>query len=299
MKNKILLLLLFILHSFSLIRPEAHWAQEKPMVIVIPSYNNSKWCDWNLSSVFQQKYKNYRVVYIDDCSDDNTYDLVIAAIEKADAVQPGLAQRVQVIRNNKNQGVLANLYTAGHAAQDHEIIVTLDGDDALAHENVLSTINCAYQDPNVWLTYGQHIRYPGGTLGICRAIPDHIITNNAYRSYDWVTSHVRTYYAWLFKCINKEDLLYENDFYQATGDIAIMFPLLEMAGGRFKFIDQVLYIYNQTNPLSDFRIRPTQQLYCEQLIRKALCYQPLLPIITPGEKLSLTELQSKEIIQIF
>jgi glycosyltransferase involved in cell wall biosynthesis len=285
MKNKLLLLSIVTLYNFSLISPEITPIAEKPIVVIIPSYNNSRYCDWNLSSVFQQKYRNYRVVYIDDCSTDNTYDLVMATIKKYDT-QPKLTQsklvdRIHVIRNTKNQGALANIYTACHATEDHEIIVTLDGDDAFAHADVLTTINCAYHDSNVWLTYGQYTEYPEGWLGICHAIPETVIASNAYRSYEWVTSHLRTYYAWLFKCIKKEDLMHDNFFYSATADLAIMFPMLEMAGGRFKFIDQVLYIHNQENPLNDFKLKRNKQAYFERIIRNANRYQPLLPIIIP------------------
>jgi glycosyltransferase involved in cell wall biosynthesis len=252
---------------------------EKPIVVVIPSYNNSKWCNWNLSSVFQQRYSNYRVIYIDDCSTDNTYALVIEKIKQAQLEQPDVTNHIQVIRNAANQGALANIYTACHLADDDEIIVTLDGDDALAHPDVLSIINYAYQDPNVWLTYGQYTEYPEGWLGICHAIPDLIIANNAYRSYEWVTSHVRTYYAWLFKRVKKEDFMHENLFYPTTADLAIMFPLLEMSGGRFAFIDQILYIHNQANPLNDFKLYRAKQAHFEQVIRNASRYQPLLPII--------------------
>src|SRR5262245_31639614 len=133
MKSKIVFLWLLAYCNLSTVISEKNVIQEKPMVIVIPSYNNSSWYDWNLSSVFQQKYSNYRVVYIDDCSTDNTYALVMEKIKKADLVQPGLKDRIQVLRNTNNKGALANIYTACHAAHDHEIIVTLDGDDAFAH----------------------------------------------------------------------------------------------------------------------------------------------------------------------
>ena len=34
-----------------------------------------------------------------------------------------------------------------------------------------------------------------------------------------------------------------------------MFPMLEMAGNRQEFMDQVLYVYNDKNPISDHKIR--------------------------------------------
>ena len=55
---------------------------EKPIVVVIPSYNNERWVENNLTSVFKQNYQNYRVIYVDDCSTDNTYKHVMELIEQ-------------------------------------------------------------------------------------------------------------------------------------------------------------------------------------------------------------------------
>ena len=45
---------------------------ELPMVIVVPSYNNEKWCAKNLTSILHQHYDNYRILYVDDASCDQT-----------------------------------------------------------------------------------------------------------------------------------------------------------------------------------------------------------------------------------
>jgi hypothetical protein len=48
-------------------------------------------------------------------------------------------------------------------------------------------------------------------------------------------------------------------FYKTTYDVAIMFPLLEMAGAeKVAFNDTILYIYNRNNPISDDKVN--QQL---------------------------------------
>ena len=43
--------------------------------VIIPAYNCEKWVTKNLNSVIQQKYENYEIVYVDDCSNDNTEKL--------------------------------------------------------------------------------------------------------------------------------------------------------------------------------------------------------------------------------
>jgi SAM-dependent methyltransferase len=40
----------------------------KRFVIVIPSYKNEKWCETNINSAIMQNYENYRIIFVDDCS---------------------------------------------------------------------------------------------------------------------------------------------------------------------------------------------------------------------------------------
>ena len=46
-------------------------------VFIITSYNNEQWYKKNLDSIKNQTYKNWRAIYVDDASTDNTYKLVI------------------------------------------------------------------------------------------------------------------------------------------------------------------------------------------------------------------------------
>ncbi len=245
---------------------------EKYIIVIIPSYNNIRWYKRNLDRLFQQQYNNYLVLYIDDCSTDNTYEFVRSYISAH-----GQTRRVLLIHNEQRQGALSNVYHAIHACPDRAIIVTLDGDDWLNGTNVLQIINRAYDDPNVWLTYGQFEEFPGCSLGICHPMPDYVVRSRSYRKEPWFTSHLRTFYAGLFKRVKKEDMLFEGQFFSVAWDQSFLFPMLEMADGHIKFIDQILYIYNQANPLNDFRQHLRKQLYCERVIRRRQRYQPLDP----------------------
>lgn len=245
---------------------------EKYIVVVIPSYNNSAWYQLNLGTLFSQHYENYIVIYIDDCSTDHTYELVQKYVKTW-----GQQNRVIVLHNERRMGALYNLYHTIHACSDRAIIITLDGDDWLKGYDVLQIVNRAYDDPFVWMTYGQYEEFPRGNLGICRPMPDAVIQAESYRKQPWFTSHLRTFYAGLFKRIKQEDLMHGGHFFAVTWDQAFLFPMLEMAHGHIKFIDKILYVYNQATPLNDFKQHLREQLYCEQLIRKKQSYQPLDP----------------------
>lgn len=244
--------------------------QLKPQfVIVVPSYNNAEIYQKNLKWIFLQTYSHYRVIYIDDCSPDNTGTFVKEYLK-----EHNLNNRVNLIINTNRKGALANLYCAIHSCKDHEIIVTLDGDDWFAHEKVLETLAKAYSDPNIWLTYGQYTNSLG-RIGCAREINKDVIARNAYRETPSVASHLRTFYAWLFKCIKLEDLLFEGTLFPMTWDWAMMYPMLEMSGGKFRFISEILYIYNTDNPINDSKVDGAFQEYLGKLIQQKKPYTPL------------------------
>lgn len=245
--------------------------QQVSFVIVTASYNNIEWYERNLSSIFNQDYDNWHLIYIDDCSTDGTADAVIAY-----AQQHGMAHKMTLIRNTERRGHMYNQYHTIHTIPADKVVVMADGDDWLAHPGVLSYVSTVYSDPDVWLTYGQFWYWKRDRLGICRKLPDTVINNNSFRDHPvWVTSHLRTFYAGLFHRIQLEDLMYYGKFIPMSADAAAMFPMLEMAGKHIRFIADVLYIYNDANQLSFFHDRKEEQALIWKELRQRPRYQPL------------------------
>lgn len=242
----------------------------KNFTIVIPSYNNIKWYSKNLDSALNQAYPNYNVIYTDDCSTDGTAE----AVEKYVSKKQSWQDKFTLIKNDKRKGAMENLYDMIHSTPDDNIILTLDGDDHLAHRNVLNKLNEVYSAPNVWMTWGQYKDSHGG-LGCSREIPKHVITSNSYRKYRWCTSHLRTFYAWLFKKIPKEEFLHKNQWLQMTWDLPILFSALELSAGKGKFISDILYIYNTQNPIQDCKVNLQLQQGLERIIRARPPFKPL------------------------
>jgi glycosyltransferase involved in cell wall biosynthesis len=258
-------LLLLLLLLFSPLN-----ANEKPIVVIIPSYNNSHWYQTNLDSILKQRYTNFKVIYLDDASTDGTGTLVQDYLSRNDPTH-----KVTLIQNQKQIGALANLYNTIWTCHPSDIIVTVDGDDWLLHDKVLKTINKAYSNPDIWMTYGRYAEYPSGKNDKTNAIPQDIIQQNSFREYKWVTSHLRTFYAGLFQHIKKEDLLYKDSFFPVTWDLAMMFPMLEMAGPHSHYIPDILYVYNRANPLSDYKLHKKLQTSLNKLIRAKPRYTPI------------------------
>lgn len=52
-------------------------ADNKPSVsVIVPNYNHASYLKQRLESVFNQTYKNFEVIILDDCSDDNSREII-------------------------------------------------------------------------------------------------------------------------------------------------------------------------------------------------------------------------------
>jgi glycosyltransferase involved in cell wall biosynthesis len=249
-------------------------AEDKSFVIVAASYNNTQWYQKHLVSIFNQDYDNWRLIYIDDCSPDGTGYFVNNFI-----VQHNMQNKVTLHCNVERIGHLVNQYQAIHSCENNEIIVVLDGDDWFAHNGVLSYLNEVYQDDNVWLTYGSYERLiPGYPKCFCFAVPEEVVKNNTIRKHTWCLSHLRTFYAGLFKHIKKEDLMCEGAFFPMAVDLATMYPMFEMAGVHHKYIEDILMIYNNDNSLNLANINQAKRKKYVKIIKKMTPYQKLIKV---------------------
>ena len=245
----------------------------KTIAVVIPSYNNEKWCIGNLESVLMQDYpaEFVKIIIANDCSSDRTRELLEDYIETH-----SLQNRVLLINNEERRYSLANLHhmICGFC-EPTDIVFDLDGDDRVLHEHVFDFINRMYQDPAVWTTYGRFITYPRKERGKTYEIPREWIAENTVRQYRAFPMHPRTFYAKLFHLIDTEDFLWDGEFFKSGGDTAFMFPMLEMAGHHARFTNEFLYEYNMGSSLNNFRVCGSMQQESSDETRRRKPYQPL------------------------
>jgi hypothetical protein len=88
---------------------------------------------------------------------------------------------------------------------------------------------------------------------------------------------MRTWKSWLWKKIKEEDLKdVSGNYWSVAGDLSFMFPMLEMSGeNHFRYIPDVLYIYNESNPLNDHKVNMSKVSSTVNIIRNKPNYNLL------------------------
>ena len=92
----------------------------------------------------------------------------------------------------------------------------------------------------------------------------------------WVTSHLRTFRKSLWDRIEDKDLRGDDgQYFKVAWDLAFMYPMIEMADSHVRFIDKILYLYNDLNPLCDGTVNTSEQLRITELIQNKPKYEKL------------------------
>jgi glycosyltransferase involved in cell wall biosynthesis len=243
---------------------------DNKFIIVVPVYNSEAYIEKSIESILSQDYKNYQLIVVDDCSTDKTYDIICD-------IHTRYNNFIKIRNEIRIGSPLHNLIKGINLSSKNEedIVITVDGDDWLYDNSVLSYLNEIYQDDNIYVTYGQYVPLSQGYSNYCKPIPN---IRMYRRSGWWTTSHLRTFKIKLYNKIRKEDLIDKNgDYYKTAGDLAVMYPLIEMAGAKHtKFIDKVLYVYNDLNPINEMKVQEKEQLSVANEIHNKPLYNELI-----------------------
>lgn len=87
--------------------------------IIMPSFNTGKYITETIESVLSQSYKNWELIIVDDCSSDNTDEVVGTYLSD---------DRIHYLKNEKNSGAAFSRNTALRMAKG-KWIAFLDSDD--------------------------------------------------------------------------------------------------------------------------------------------------------------------------
>lgn len=236
---------------------------EKQVLVVSPFYNAEKYIRNCILSVAQQDYNFYEHWLINDNSTDNSLQVVYDTIE---SLPESIRKKFHVINNNTNVGAVANQieFIKHYNTTPDTIIMLLDGDDRLVNRNDLFTYYNRLHE-NYDYTYGSSWSDADDIPLISQPYPPIIKNTKSYRSYrfNWNMpyTHLRTFKISLAKHLNA-DLFKDKDgnWFRAGGDNSTFFNILEQADPRrIGVVSDVVYHYNDLNPLNDYKVNSAQQ----------------------------------------
>ena len=232
--------------------------------IIIHAYNNADCIERCLSSALGQDFNNYYIVVIDDASTDHTAQIIKRHIEHSHK-----RRQITLVENTTRKFACQNFLQAiEQYTRDEDVVVLLEGNNALAEDQVLHTLDSAYRkgSPDVWLTFGQFSDKIDGDRGWCQPYSDAVVKAGAFRVVEESPFHLMTFKSWLARRIDHKDCMLKGKYFQTSYDLALMYPLIEMAGKHHKFINRITCVVeNNTREQSDL----------DKIIRGQNRYAPL------------------------
>ena len=170
--------------------------------IIMPSYNTMDFIAETIESVINQSYKNWELIIVDDCSTDDTDEVV----------RPYLAdERIKYVKNEKNSGAAISRNRALRKAKG-KWIAFLDSDDLWKPEKLENQINfMKTHEYHFSYTNYSEIDVEGNRTGITVTGPRRI-TKTGFFNYCWPGCLTVMYDSDYIGLIQIEDIKKNNDY---------------------------------------------------------------------------------------
>src|SRR5699024_2803988 len=94
--------------------------KDAKVTVIIPVYNAASVIDTSLTSIQKQTWENLEIIVVDDCSSDDTYNIVQTYTEKDD--------RIKLLQTKENSGAYTARNTALNVATGDFVTIN-DADD--------------------------------------------------------------------------------------------------------------------------------------------------------------------------
>lgn len=170
--------------------------------IIMPSYNTGQYIEETIQSVLKQTYTNWELIIVDDCSTDNTDEVV----------KPFLSnEKIRYIKNEKNSGAAISRNRALRESKG-KWIAFLDSDDLWEQQKLEKQIEFM-ENKNYYFSYTDYceIDERSKSLGKYVTGPKKITKRGMY-SYCWPGCLTVMYNAEKVGLIQIKDIKKNNDY---------------------------------------------------------------------------------------
>lgn len=118
----------------------------QPLVsVIIPNYNHARYLPERMESVFGQTYKNIEVIILDDCSTDNSRNII--------EQYKGFPQVSQVVYNKENSGRVFRQWKKGLTLAKGDLLWIAESDDKCKPMFLEELVRCFINDPSLSLAF--------------------------------------------------------------------------------------------------------------------------------------------------
>ena len=169
--------------------------------IIMPSYNTASYIQETVESVLKQTYTNWELIIVDDCSTDDTDDILATFTDK----------RIRIYKNEKNSGAAVSRNKALREANG-KWIAFLDSDDLWSKDKLEKQITFMKKNGYSFsYTNYEEINTEGQKTGVKVTGPKKI-TKTGMFNYCWPGCLTVMYDAEKVGLIQIEDIKKNNDY---------------------------------------------------------------------------------------
>ena len=117
-----------------------------PLVsIIVPNYNHAPYLEKRLESIYSQTYRNYEVIMLDDCSRDDSREILTRYRES-------FPEKTKTVFNQKNSGSAFHQWNKGISLASGDLVWIAESDDWCT-DNFLEVLIRYFNDEAVMLAY--------------------------------------------------------------------------------------------------------------------------------------------------
>lgn len=240
---------------------------EQPMLVISCMRNGATYVKRCIESVAAQDYDNYIQILVDDASDDDTSDQVARTIQE---LPEHMQHKFVLWRNETQLGAPQNQHRVlswakSQGLDPNTIVMILDGDDHLVSRNHIFKFYNRMFDLETEFTYGSCWSMADQIPLVAQEYPPEVKRTKSYRQhrFNWLMpyTHLRAFRLHLFDTVQASEWQnHRGEWYQAGGDTAVFYSLIERADpDKVKAVQDIVVNYNDVNPLNDYKIHPELQ----------------------------------------
>lgn len=208
-----------------------------PLVsVLVPVYNVAPFIEKCVKSIFEQTYDNLEIIFVDDCSTDQSIQIVQEVVQ----YYSNRVAQIKIVRHEKNRGQAAGRNTALSVANG-DFLMFVDSDDWIEPDSVELLLH-KQEESDADIVYGQLVMHYSTHDEVVMEPMYANKTEMVLRATELTIDHT------LCKRIFRRSLFTENNLHCCEGldygEDHYLMPQLLWFAQRVERIEKVLYHYN-------------------------------------------------------